>query len=69
MSIRLKLANRHLDEIKEFINHNLSLGYIHELTTVSELLAYIERIQKEYIPMIEETEKRYNLKDKLKEIF
>ena len=69
MSIKLKLANRHLDEIKEFINHNLSLGYIHELTTVSELLTYIERIQKEYIPMIEETEKRYNLKDKLKEIF
>ena len=69
MSIRLKLANRHLDEIKEFINHNLSLGYINEETTISELLAYIKRIQEEYIPMIEETEKRYNLKDKLKEIF
>ena len=68
MSIRLKLANRHLNEIKEFISHNLSLGYIHEGTTISELLAYIERIQEEYIPMIEETEKRY-IKDKLKEIF
>lgn len=42
-----------LDDIKDFINHNIKQGYINNNTTVGELLLYINNIKDKYLPLVE----------------
>lgn len=47
-------AIKHIENIEEFINHNLSLGYLKSDTTITELLQFIKNVKENYIPMIKQ---------------
>ena len=51
---------KYLDSIEEFINHNLSLGFIDKDNTIDDLLKYIGIIRYNYIGL---TEKLINIVD------
>ena len=38
---------------KEFIEHNIGLGYISKDTTASELLDYIRKVDENYLPLMQ----------------
>ncbi len=46
-------ANEQLNNIEEFIKHNVGLGYITEQQSIGELLKYIKNIKTQYIPLVE----------------
>ena len=47
---------KHIENIEEFINHNLKLGYLKSDMTIIELLQFIKNIKENYIPMITQIE-------------
>jgi len=57
MNNQIQNAEKHLRNIEEFINHNLSLKYISTETTVEELLKFIKNVKEQYIPLIKDIEK------------
>ena len=57
MNNQIPNAEKHLKNIEEFINHNLSLKYISTETTVEELLQFIKSVKEQYIPLIKDIEK------------
>ena len=52
MNNQIPNAEKHLKNIEEFINHNLSLKYISTETTVEELLQFIKNVKEQYIPLL-----------------
>ena len=54
MNNQIQNAEKHLRNIEEFINHNLSLKYISLETTVEELLQFIKNVKEQYIPLIKD---------------
>lgn len=57
----IKYAKQNLNNTKEFIKHNLNLGYIKEDMTVVQLLEYINNVETNYIPMMEKIENNIKL--------
>ena len=45
---------KHIENIEDFINHNLKLGYFNENMTIKDLLVFTKNIKEQYIPMIEQ---------------
>ncbi len=39
--MKIDKATKHIENIEEFINHNLSLGYLKSDMTITELLQFI----------------------------
>jgi hypothetical protein len=45
---------KHIENIEEFINYNLKLGYLNENMTIKDLLVFTKNIKEQYIPMVEQ---------------
>ncbi len=56
----LTKAEHKINEIKEFLNHNLNTTkYINEETTVKELLQFLDNLESDYLAMYKEIYKMY----------
>ena len=47
----IKVAEKRIDELVKFLQHNINLGYITKETTVDELLMFLENIREGYLPL------------------
>lgn len=47
----IKVAEKKIDELTEFLQHNINLGYITRETTVDELFMLLENIREGYLPL------------------
>jgi len=56
MNNQIKNAGKHLENIEEFLNHNLNLGYLKSDMPIIELLQFIKNIKENYIPSIKDIE-------------
>lgn len=45
-----------LQDMEEFINHNLRIGYLTQDMNIQQLLDFIKNVRDNYIPMIEDIE-------------
>ena len=54
-------TKQHVEDVEEFINHNLNIGYLNEEMTIKDLLQFINNIKKNYIPILEQIENGINL--------
>lgn len=50
-------VRHNLEVIKKFISHNINLGYLNENMTIGQLNEYINKIENNYLPMMEGLEK------------
>jgi len=66
MNNQIKNAEKHLENIEEFLNHNLNLGYLNSDMTITELLQFVKNVKENYIPLIKGIE---NLLLKNKSLF
>jgi hypothetical protein len=60
MNNDIETAERKLDEITEFLTHNINQGYISNNTTVYEVLMLIENIKETYLPLMKSIEDEIN---------
>ena len=60
MNNDIETAERKLDEITEFLTHNINQGYISNNTTVYEVLMLIENIKETYLPLMKSIEDDIN---------
>lgn len=49
-------AIKHLENIEDFLNHNLDLRYLKSDMTIIELLQFIKNVKENYIPVIKDIE-------------
>ena len=47
----VKVAEKKIDELAEFLLHNINLGYITRETTVDEILILLTNIREGYLPL------------------
>ena len=47
---------KHLENIEDFLNHNLDLRYLKSDMTIIELLQFIKNVKENYIPVIKDIE-------------
>lgn len=48
----VKVAEKKIDELAEFLMHNIQQGYISRETTVDELIMFIRNIKEGYLPLV-----------------
>lgn len=53
----IKIAEKKIDELAEFLQHNINLGYITRETTVDELFMLLENIKEGYLPLQRDIDK------------
>ncbi len=53
----IKIAEKKIDELAEFLQHNIQLGYITSETTVDELLMLLQNIREGYLPLQKEVDR------------
>lgn len=53
----IKIDEKRIDELAEFLQHNIILGYITRETTVDELLMLLQNIREGYLPLQRDIEK------------
>lgn len=51
----------YVTQIEDFINHNISVGYLKESMTIGQLIEYLANIKTRYIPMVEQIQEKYEL--------
>lgn len=56
LNVRWIKLTKYIENIEEFINHNLKLGYLNENMTIKDLLVFTKNIKEQYIPMVEQIE-------------
>ena len=59
MDDNVKIAGNKIDELAEFLLHNINLGYIARETTVDELLILLKNIREGYLPIMDEVVSQY----------
>jgi hypothetical protein len=52
----MKEQIKYIEDIEEFINHNLELGNLNENMTIRELLQFTKNIKENYMPMLKKIE-------------
>lgn len=50
----VKIAENKIDELAEFLLHNINLGYITRETTADEILILLRNIKEGYLPLQKE---------------
>ena len=53
----IKVAEKKVDELAEFLQHNINLGYITRETTVDELFMLLQNIREGYLPLQKDIDK------------
>ena len=53
----IKIAEKRIDELAEFLQHNINLGYITRGTTIDELFMLLENIKEGYLPLQRDIDK------------
>lgn len=51
MNDNVKVAEKKIDELAEFLLHSINLGYIARETTVDEILMLLQNIKEGYLPL------------------
>lgn len=50
----IKIAEKKIDDLAEFLQHNINLGYITRETTVDEILMILQNTREGYLPLMSE---------------
>lgn len=57
MNDNVKVAEKKIDELAEFLLHSINLGYIARETTVDEILMLLQNIKEGYLPLQKEIDR------------
>jgi len=57
MSIEKPVKN--IEQLEEFIKHNLKLGYLKPEMTINDLLQFTKNIKESYLPLMQKIKDKY----------
>jgi len=55
----MKKPIENIEQLEEFINHNLKLGYLKPEMTIIDLLQFTKNMKEDYLPLMQKIKDKY----------